>query len=345
MLDLETLTPATLLSASLADIVEAVVARDPARFRSQLASVAPAGLQARVADIHGLLGISPPAQLQEWEAIQQALASRESADSIWNSEDRSLRLDVLSRMPEDLEALAALLPSYSEGLFAGLFVLSEDASGDRALLSLLSGPDQVLLVFPYAHGRGTLRAAHSLKNFLLTAWLSDNAPESDEAPGWVGDTRYEALQEVAREHDVQLGVPGTREHASIIPHSARLHARSRWMSSVLWGRPSPRLKEYLEHAPGDAEWKVEQKDLSGHALLANYWILAHYFLGNEEACRAAVAAGHQNAAELTRGLARLVDGWLAVPSSARIGESDAPVLERARQAVAASARPDQRSSR
>ncbi|NVJ24058.1 MULTISPECIES: hypothetical protein [Myxococcus] len=345
MLDLQTLTPETLLSASLADVVETVVAREPAHFRARLASVDPAALQARLTDIRRVLGIAPPAQLQEWEAIQHALNSRDSADSIWNSEDRSLRLDVPSRMPADLDALAALLQSYPEGLFAGLFVLSEEASGDRVLMSLLSEPGQPLLVFPYAHGRGALRAAHSLKNFLLTAWLSDNEPEPDEAPGWVGDPHYEALQEVAREHDARLAVPSPDARAPTAPRSLHLHGRSRWMYGVLWGRPSPSLKEYLEQAPGDAEWGVEKQELSANPLLANYWMLAHYFLGNEKACTAAVVAGHQNPAELTRGLARLVEAWLAAPSRARIGEVDATALERVRQAVSDSARPDQRSPR
>ncbi|RKG86094.1 hypothetical protein [Corallococcus terminator] len=191
MLDLATLTTNTLLTARLTDVVETLVTRDRVTFRARLASLDMDSIDARIDSLRKAHGVIPPGELREWVALQQALRSDEDPGSYWCSEDRSLRLDMPLHVPESLPALAELLPSYSAGLIAGLFLLSEDASGDRILLSLLPGPRGVLIVYPFIHERGALRPTCTLKRLLLTQWLSENDPEPDKAPGQVGESRYE----------------------------------------------------------------------------------------------------------------------------------------------------------
>ncbi|RKH15032.1 hypothetical protein D7X74_19155 [Corallococcus sp. CA047B] len=345
MLDLATLTTDTLLSARLTDVVETLVARDRATFRSRLASLDMRFTDARVEALREAHGVLPPGEFREWEALRQALQGNEEPESHWCSEDRSLRLDIPLHVPDDPQALAELLPSYSAGLIAGLFLLSEDASGDRILLSLLPGPGDTLIIFPFIHERSTLHPARTLKRFLLTEWLSEDEPDPDEAPGQVGESRYEELLDVAREHDERLPAftPGSPE-SLIAADSERLYQRSHWLTGILWGRPGPRLTEQLARAPGAADWKLERPWLSRQPLLANYWVLAHYFLGNEDACRTVITAAHQSPAALTRGIARLVEGWLNAPGQARLAKLDATTLANLRRVVRGSARADQQIS-
>src|SRR5262249_46366386 len=80
--------------------------------------------------------------------------------------------------------------------------------------------------------------------------------------------------------------------------------------SGVWSLPTGdagyRLAEAMAQAPDFATWEAEKKLIAKTPVLANYWMLAHYFLGNDAACREAVALGAKAPGTLTPALAKLV---------------------------------------
>src|ERR1043165_5523571 len=202
-LQLDTMTAADLRAATLADIAEAVLARDPAGFRRDLGNVDPADIQGTLRELGALLGWTPPALLEPWLAIEAALRLDDS-DACWTAGDRSLALDLPGGLPDDADR-GEFLAGYGEAILCGLVQLSEGASGDRALASILPRAERVP-VHAFRHERGDLRAARSLKAFLLRAGLSENDPEPGESPGWVGTSGFVRLQRELDAHDAGMEV-------------------------------------------------------------------------------------------------------------------------------------------
>lgn len=322
-LHLDTMTAADLHSATVADIAEAVLARDPAAFRRSLSSVDLGSVRADLQAFASQFGWAPPAAIEEWLAVERALPTHDSS-ACWIAGDRSLSLDLPPPLPEEAER-GELLAGYAESIFAGLVRLSEDAAGDRVLASLLSGAEAVP-VYAGGHARGDLRDARSLKRFLIEVGLSENDPEPGESPGWVGTTGYLRLQRELALYDGSGGGPGSE--------SAFLYERSRWTFRILLGEPSPRLADHLARAPMLADWDQERvAGFDGRLTRLNYWVVAHLLLGNvadaAEAARLASAAR----AEITRWLGALAARILSGDGTAVLGRIRAGDLASVRAGV------------
>ncbi|WNG14150.1 hypothetical protein [Cystobacter fuscus] len=345
MLRIDTLTADELVGAELADVVALLVARDSEAFREQLAAKDPAPLTELRSGFERTFGWAPPEEFQKWLAIEGALGLDTGEADYWKSGDRSLFLDFFNaESPRALEALTtgSFVPQNAEELLAGLFRLSEDASGDRVLASLLPDPLGLLRVHAFSHERGNLGKAQSIKSFLLSGWASEEKPEKGGPPGDVGRPRYEELLAVADAADETLEtMRRTKQPGQRIPDSQTLYQRSRWLIRMVWGRPSPSLAEHLTRAPGMTDWEAERPQLTHHPVLANYWMLAHYFLSNDAACAEAVAAGRQAPGLLTQRLAELVENLRTTPREARLGELGPEKLTELRRIARAEAQPGQ----
>ncbi|MFE8603864.1 hypothetical protein [Archangium violaceum] len=349
MLHLESLTVDALTEASLADVVESLVAREPAAFRERLNAFDMARLTRMTAGFEHTYGWRPPEELVSWRAIELALDLDNDPECIWKSDDLSLGLqtypDALGASEEEQRS-GAFLPPSAEVLFAGLFRLTEDASGDRTLASLLPDPLGHIRVHAYGHEFGTLGEPQSLKSFLLTTWLSEMEPgEGPDRPGQVGLERFEELLGVADAVDARLESVRRDQQPPDFPDSSALHARSRWLMDPLWGHPGPSLAKELAQAPDLAVWDTELPRLPNSPLLANYWMVAHYFLGNDTACALAVEQGARAHSEPTRWIAQLISRFLAEPGQASLGRTGPQQLAALRQQVRAAARPSQLTGR
>lgn len=341
----DTLTVETLAGTPLADVAELLMARAPVTFRERLAEVDMAELSEMPEDIAQTYGWRAPEELATWRSIELALDLDNGSEGVWKSGDLSLGLDLypdaLSPSEEELEG-GDFLPPGAEVLFAGLFRLCEHASGDRTLVSLLPNPLGLLRVHSYSHDTGRLGRPRSLKSFVLNTWLSEMDPgEGPRRPGQVGIARFKQLVRVADAFDERLESVRRDHPLPAFLDSAKLYLRSRWLIDMLWGTPSVSLSEELAQAPGLEEWEAEKSLLLEQPLLAHYWMVAHYFLGNDAACDEAVEQGTQSRPEPTRWLAQFVRGLRDNPDTARIRRTGPRELAELRRQVRAAARPSQ----
>lgn len=348
-LRLDTLTVETLAETPLADVAELLMAREPATFRERISEVDMAELSEMPDDIAQTYGWRAPEELATWRAIELALDLDEDTQGFWRSGDLSLGLDLypdaLSPSEEELNT-GSFLPPGAEVLFAGLFRFCEHASADRTLVSLLPDPLGLLRVHSYAHDTGRLGTPRSLKSFVLDTWLSEMDPgEGPRRPGQVGIARFKQLVRTAEAFDERLESVRRDHHPPAFLDSAKLYLRSRWLIDLLWGTPSAALSEELTQAPGLTEWEAEKSLLMEQPLLAHYWMVAHYFPGNDTACDEAVEQGAQARAEPTRWLAQLVRGLRDNPDTARIRRTGPRELAKLRRQVRAAARPFQLADR
>lgn len=119
-----------------------------------------------------------------------------------------------------------------------------------------------------------------------------------------------------------------------------LFARSRWLLSFGAGHVAPGFAGDLGRAAPLAAWETERELLAEAPWLANYWLLAHFYLGNHRAAARAVDRGADSPAELTRQLAWAIDraladessGLLSVPAS-QVAELQAACARHARPAL------------
>lgn len=350
-LRLDTLTVDSLADTPLADAVELLVARNPATFRERLAQVDMAELSEMPDDIAQAYGWRAPDELATWRSIELALGLDSDTEGFWKSGDMSLGLDlypdVLSPEDEEEEMEGGdFLPPAAEVLFTGLFRLAEHASGDRTLVSLLPDPLGLLRVHSYGHDTGQLGRPRSLKSFVLSSWLSEMDPgEGPGRPGQVGIPRVKQLLRVVDAYDERLESIRRDHQPPAATDSAKLYARSRWLIDLLWGSAGPSLPEHLAQAPTLQDWEAEQSLLLEHPPLANYWMVAHYFLGNDAACAEAVRLASQARPAPTRWIAQAVSGLRGHPDTASLRRTGPGQLAEIRRQVRAAALPSQLAGR
>ncbi|ATB50930.1 hypothetical protein MYMAC_006587 [Corallococcus macrosporus DSM 14697] len=323
-----------------------LVARNPDAFNARLAGTDAEGLAALRRGFEAAFGWAPPAEFDDWLAIEAALGIDAGEEDYWGAGDRSLLLDFFN--PESHQATEALasgafLAQNAEGLLAGLFPLSEDASGDRALASLLPDSLGLLRVHSFRHERGDLGEAQCLKSFVVNQWSSEDASEAGSPPGDVGLVRYEYLMELTAMLDMAMATERQAQPSLELPDSAQLYLRSRWLMRMVWGQPSELLSELLAQAPGLSEWDAERTLWRRHPVLTNYWMVAHSFLGNDSACAETVAVGLQASGLLTRRLAEHIRQLLAAPEDTHLGRLEPATFKELRRITRASARSDQLS--
>ena len=82
---------------------------------------------------------------------------------------------------------------------------------------------------------------------------------------------------------------------------------------VVFGIPKKSRRTYKT-------WEEELTLLAEEPVLANYWLLAHYFLGNTDACRTTCKEAQKAKGEFTRQLALIIEQLLDKPASASLGK-------------------------
>jgi hypothetical protein len=305
-MDLKKVTAEYIRHADITDIVETVIVRNPDLFREGYDRIDQSSVEDNIHAFVSLYGWEPALAVREWLAIESVLT--DNSCRCWTDGDRSLSLDLPLTLPEE-ERRQEYLAAYAAGVFAGFFQISEDASGDRVYASLL--PDKrEIFIYDYSHETGTIRIKHTLKSFLFDIGLSENDPEPDESPGWVGSDEYDRIQKELVDYDNSLNINTDT--------TADIYDRSYWIIEVLFGKPS--LKSLI-CSPTLLDWQKE-KDIGfdQKPFLLNYWLVAHTLLGNNDDAVEAVRIAEKSKSGITRWLGNLVSGILKGEET-RIGKN------------------------
>lgn len=220
-------------------------------------------------------------ELVEWLDLEGARGIPAQHDSGWVLG----RLAVAMPAPS-AKAAAKLLVERPLLVLAGLSPLAREASGDQLFVSVRPHPLGVAepVLFDRETGELTDSGAYSIADFLVDKWDGDaKAREAFAA----------RVKKTKRAKPAWPRVP--------------------WLLGLLHGEPAFGIAGMLAKAPPFAAWKRERED----ATLAPYWMLAHAFLGNTEACREAARLAKRSKgwviAELAKTVLAYCDGTRASP--------------------------------
>ncbi|HOX46226.1 MAG TPA: hypothetical protein PK668_21660 [Myxococcota bacterium] len=318
---MQELTPESLQGGQLEAVVKARMLTDPkvrARFEKKLAPQDRALLEA----YERAYGWRPPAELVEWAALAPGYrAVLDDVSDVWMvgggiDHVAGKHAPRLERLVHDHDGLLTLL--------CGLELFGHDPSGDRCFASSLPHPRELAEVHVYNHENGELDGDlyHSIADFVFSCWApEDEDGERDEA----GDRRLQAAFHRERET--------ARRQLAVHADGRALFGRMKWLWSLPTGEPGYRFAEDMQRAPTFADYERERELLPRTPVLANYWLLAHYFLGNLGACAEAAALARQAPGTLTPALAQAIQALLDRPAKAKLGKLQPGVLAELRQAV------------
>ena len=183
------------------------------------------------------------------------------------------------------------------GLFTGLFLFGQSRYGEKLLVSSLPST-------------GNAAVFHTDNNI-----------------SYLGRTRADSimeflLSEASRSEQYALDAQVTKRLLKNVPKnpatetvlaSQLLFARTRWLVALLSRGELPEsFENMLLDAPDWNLWQEEKQWLGQFPFLANYWHMAHWFFGNEGACREAISLARKATGSVTARLAdivgRLLDG-------------------------------------
>jgi hypothetical protein len=185
---------------------------------------------------------------------------------------------------------------------------------------------KVAEVHVYDHETGDLGTTYySIADLVFSCWTGD---EEEESP---------ADEELMAAFNARM----KKARAKLKPWQdpKALFARVKWLWSLPLGEPGYHFAQELAHAPKFEAYEAERALLSTTPWLANYWLLAHWFLGNEAACAEVVKLAAKAPGTLTPALAKVVGALLAAPKKAKLGKLGPAQLAKLREAVRKNADP------
>ncbi|HEV7553939.1 MAG TPA: hypothetical protein VGO00_00715, partial [Kofleriaceae bacterium] len=299
---------------SLRHILETYVVED-GQWRKHAARLAKgSGAKTRKA-LERALGGDVPAEIAEW-LDAEGKGVPEQRDSGWMI---GLELDV----PDGVQQA---IPKHAVLLLAGLVPFGHDACGDRAFVSVLPHPLDVAEVYRYDHEVGKLddKLGESIADFLVATWVDDEHAD------------HKAIAKARKAFEARAD----KALAGGPLRSDALFERSKWLLGLLDGEPAFEFPALLAKAPSLNTWKQEKARLA-NPHLAVYWMLAHLFLGNDDACQQAATAAAASKGAWVAELARSVRSFFAGKAKSPIKSLSAAELAAMREVVAKNASPEQ----
>lgn len=259
-----------------------------------------------------IYGWDPPAELAEWQGIVPGYRA-----CFYEISDVWMVGGDLSGLKKKVE-IGKLInsPMDTITMLTGLVPFGDDPSGDSSYVSTLPHERDLAEVHVYNHENGEMDGTlyYSMADFIVSCW-----GEEDEHAA-----AMKAFNKVMEPE---------RKKWSAHQDPRALFNRVKWMWSLSSGETSYHFAEDMERAPSFADWEKEKPLLAKKLVLANYWMLAHYFLGNEAACREACAAVKKAKGAITPGLAKMMLALLDAPKKAKLGKLKPAQLDELRASV------------
>ncbi len=285
-----------------------------------------------------IYGWRPPCELGEWQAVAKAYAkSFDDISDVW-----MLRAPITYAI--ELEKAFKLEKLVNAGDFwitalTGLEAFGSDPSGDSCFVSTLAtGSGDGAEVHVLNHEIGELDGGRfgSIANF-IASYFAPRSSESESADDGDDSDQYPWSAAAAKFDDAFEKNLAKRP---IWAAADQLFARSHWLMDLPTGEKGFELARKLDSAPRFEVWLEERPRLIEHPVLTHYWILAHYFVGNVEACREAIAIGKRSPGRVAVALAELVERLLEKRDTAKLGKISAETLATLRDAVRKNAPPE-----
>jgi hypothetical protein len=298
-------------------------------------------------EFESMYGFRPGKEILEWENVKNAYKSimYEVAD-VWNmidhhsAEEEEMEEDEdggfeyaissvarLTKMKDPEEILSWLVGTYS-GLmffFNGSYVFASDGGGDTCWINLLPNENESVEVNYYNHEIGELENLpyFSISHFIAGNWNheSNERYEDDE------NEDEEEFEEEDADQKIKEPILNSKikdstikafekeatklyEKKPIYHNSLDMFERSAWLLGHSYGDPTYAFTEKLANAPSYALWEEEKEDIKKFPNLAAYWILHHFYLKNDDACRETIKLANKSKGKIIPKLCEHVTSYL-----------------------------------
>lgn len=213
-------------------------------------------------------------------------------------------------------------------ILTGLELIGSEGSGDRCFLSTLPNPLGTTEIYLYDHEVGKIedRLGYSIAHFVADRWASEE---------------YESIEDDGNKKDLDTGIVPKKTFNDFTKKARQrlkkrpyyhdpvvLFRRTHWLSGHALGSPTYKSAYKMADAPPYAVWEKEIDLVAKEPVLANYWMLAHYFLGNNKACRATIEEAKKAPGEVSPKLAVIIEKLLDDPKKAKLGQLKPSQLNR-----------------
>lgn len=267
-----------------------------------------------------LYGYAPSPECEEWAEVAKTYSRFHfSIPEVWsftrglsNYQNRPIALKVDKIINDWFEVMT---------LLTGLEMFGQDGCGDSCFMSVLPSALNTTAIYYFNHENGEIENCmnHSIAGFVAETW-GDKPYEGDDeerSNNRTDDTGFVSKDVLKNFSEKAEDVLRTRPFYHD-PES--LFWRSHWLIGHPLGTPTFQFAEKMAHAPTFADWQEELTLLSTEPVLANYWLLAHYFLDNVEACRSTIEQARNSPAIFTSTLSILIEKLLDQPEKAKLGK-------------------------
>ncbi|MCG6169465.1 hypothetical protein [Leptospira sanjuanensis] len=266
----------------------------------------------------------------------------EEGDSYPDYRAVSFQKFLLSQSNTIEEKVNALIGSY-QGLmflFTGVAHFGSDGGGDSCWVNLLPHAEGSAEVHRYNHEIGELEDEpfFSISHFIAANWSNedddydddDYEDEEEDDEESVPDIRVESVMDSKVIKQYEKEAQKKYDQRPFYTKSLDLFERTSWLLGHSYGDPAYAYAEKLASAPNFKDWEEEKKLLSKSHSLAAYWMLAHYFMKNESACREACELSQKLPGEILPALAKKILSLLDGKSDS-IGKLNAKKLQELRE--------------
>ncbi len=304
-----------------------------------VAEEAKAGVEDRREKYRSLFAVAPADEYLQLGLLLDAYAGSGRRDyEVFESHDWSLRdeccdIDRLSAAGDPGEFFGSYNACLT--LLTGVERIGADEHSDGCLVALWPADDSHP-AFVYNHEIGTIESQRSASVTALFADVFGVGPESDpdledqdvpedDFPEFLGESREAVAAHIAAFEKSRRKSAKSR---SFFRDPIKLFQRSHWVLEHLNGEATFNFAAYLSDAPTMREWEAERKLIAREFAIANYWLLHHFYLGNQSALAQTLAivreAQNGGPGRLTRFLAAAIEAYL---------KGDGPLLGTARATV------------
>ncbi|XDD44772.1 hypothetical protein AB3N58_18060 (plasmid) [Leptospira sp. WS60.C2] len=300
--------------------------------------------QSFLKDFESMYGFKPGKEILEWENLKKAYKSimYEVAD-VWNMIDHHSveedeleededggfdyaisSIEKLVKFKDPEEVLNWLVGTYSGlmFLFNGSYPFASDGGGDTCWINLLPNEKESIEVNYYNHEIGVLENLpyFSISHFIAENWKNDtyesyddeedeefeeiNSDKKEKEPILVSNIKDSLIRSFEKEANKIY------ENKPIYHNSLDMFERSAWLLGHSYGDPAYAFTEKLADAPSYTTWEEEKPDIKKYPNLAAYWIIHHFYLKNDNACRETIKLANKSKGKIIPTLCKHILGYL-----------------------------------
>lgn len=227
--------------------------------------------------------------------------------------------DPLAEAPTLLKKSKLPLAAHGLTMLTGLVEFGHDPSGDGCLLGTIAD-GETAEVWIHNHENGEIETVFPSIAAFIARYFTPDGEDEDLRP------LHALINRLSGDH--QKTAAKQQPWMSV----EQLFSRAQWLMPLLTDEEPYQLAKKLEQAPTFAHWLVEKPLLTTHPMLANYWMLAHFALGNESALTEALDLARHCPGRMTAALRAQVE-------KGRIGDLDDTIRRLAAKNADPSLRP------